>query len=76
MKKLLFGVLLTIAFVISTVLIFQIPSNTTHITTILGAEISGNFESLNLAIGGILAYVFSIIGAVLSLVYSVLQFEK
>lgn len=76
MKKLLFGVLLTFAFVISTVLIFQIPSNTTHITTILGAEISGNFGNLDLAIGGILAYVFSIIGAVLSLVYSVLQFEK
>lgn len=76
MKKLLFGVLLTFVFVISTVLIFQIPSNTTHITTILGAKISGNFGNLDLAIGGILAYVFSIIGAVLSLVYSVLQFEK
>ena len=76
MKKLLFGVLLTFAFVISTVLIFQIPSNTTHTTTILGAEISGNFGNLDLAIGGILAYIFSIIGAVLSLVYSVLQFEK
>lgn len=76
LKKLVFGVLLTFAFVVSTALIFQIPGNTTHITTIGGAEITGNYNNLNLAIGGILAYVFSIIGAILSLVYSVLQFEK
>jgi hypothetical protein len=70
------GLLLTLTFIVSLVLFFQLPANTTHTTNILGVDVNGNFSSLNLAIGPILGYVFSILGTISSIVYTILQFEK
>lgn len=75
-SKFIFGVLLTLAFALSIVLFFQLPENTTHVTTILGNKISGNYGSTELGIGSILGYIFAILGAVTSLIYAVLQFER
>lgn len=76
MSKLIFGLLLTLSFALSVVLFFQLPENTTHVTTILGNEVTANYGGLDLAIGAILGYVLAILGSITSLIYSLLQFEK
>lgn len=70
------GLLLTLTFMVSLVLFFQLPANTTHTTNILGVDVNGNFSNLNLAIGPVLGYIFSILGAISSILYTILQFEK
>src|SRR5690554_861126 len=74
--KMVFGVLLTLSFILSVVLLFQLPVNTIHTTTLGGFTVRGNFSGEDLAIGAILGYVFAIIGSIISLIYTVLQFEK
>ena len=76
MSKLIFGLLLTLSFALSVVLFFQLPENTTHVTTILGNEVTANYGGQDLAIGAILGYVLAILGSITSLIYSLLQFEK
>lgn len=76
MSKLIFGLLLTLSFALSVVLFFQLPENTTHVTTFLGNEGTANYGFLDLAIGAILGYVLAILGSITSLIYSLLQFEK
>ncbi len=74
--KQILGLILTFTFMLSLVLFFQLPANTTHTTNILGVDHQGNFSSLNLAIGPILGYIFAILGTISSILYTILQFEK
>ncbi|CDR30731.1 Uncharacterised protein [Acholeplasma oculi] len=73
--KMVLGVLLSITFTLSIILIFQVPVNTSYSTVILGQTVTGNYANYQLAIGGIISYVLAIIGSVLSLLYTILQFE-
>ncbi|WP_025724882.1 hypothetical protein [Acholeplasma granularum] len=74
--KLIMGLITTTVFVISIILLFQLPSNTTFTRTIINVEYNGTYKAYNLAIGAVFGYVSAILGAVSSVIYSVLQFEK
>lgn len=74
--KQILGLILTLTFMVSLVLFFQLPANTVHTTNILGVDVNGNFSNLNLAIGPILGYIFAILGTISSILYTILQFEK
>ena len=75
-SKFVLGIILTLTFILSVVLIFQLPENTLNTTTIGSTEVHGNYGSYNLAIGAVMAYIFAILGAIFSLLYAILQFEK
>lgn len=74
--NLFFGVILTAAFTLSVVLLFQLPVNTTHSYTLGGSTLTQNYSNQNLAIGAILGYSFGIAGAFVSLLYTITQFRK
>lgn len=72
--KSILGVVLAVAFVLSVIFISTLPANTTATTAVLGTVF--NYGSADLAIGAILGLVFSILGAITSILYTVMQFAK
>lgn len=67
---------LAVVFIVSVFFVSYLPKHTTMTFTLFGNQITGDYVGANLAIGGILALVFSILGAISTIVYGVLQLKK
>ncbi|MDD3128738.1 MAG: hypothetical protein PHW21_00015 [Candidatus Izemoplasmatales bacterium] len=74
--KSILGIVLTIVFILSIILISTMANNTTATLSVMGSDTTFSYEGANLAIGSILALIFAILGTVSSTLYSVMQFAK
>mgnify|MGYP001043409200 CR=1 FL=1 len=67
---------LSVVFIVSVFFIAYLPKHTTMTFTLFGNQITGDYVGANLAIGGVLALVFAILGAISAIVFGVLQLRK
>jgi hypothetical protein len=72
--KTILGTILAFVFVLSIIFISVLPKNTTATGEVFGTVF--NYESADLAIGAILGIIFAILGAITSVLHSVMQFAK
>jgi len=72
--KTILGTILAFVFVLSIIFISVLPKNTTATGEVFGTVF--NYESADLGIGAILGIIFAILGAITSVLHSVIQFAK
>jgi len=75
-KKIFLALLMVSVFVLSVILISTIATNTSGTINVFSIETTINYQSASLALGSILALIFSILGSITSALYFVLQFSE
>ena len=74
--KLTMGFVVTTVFVLSAILIIQLPQNTTATFSVFSIESTGTYGGAGLGIGAIISLISSIFGGITTLVFSILQLSK
>lgn len=73
---LVFNWILAVSFIVSVFFIAYLPKHTSVTFTLLGGQTTGDYVGANLAIGGILALIFAILGSITTITYGVLKLSK
>lgn len=74
--SLFFGVISSVVFILSVILVFMLPENTVAFFDIFGFEGQATYEGAFLGLGSIIAYVAGMFGAITSILYSAIEIKN